>query len=1053
MPDSEYRTAEEDFDTSIGDDEYIEEDKAPERVALTTEPLFAGLLRQAVEKLWPGDAVMADFVTHIGPHLSSELALKTAKGGQFVEERRAEGREVARFQYDQSLRAHLVNGLLPTLRVAVRLREWGAPQLRRLDDTARRIFIVGYLLHDWLKLPEVEDELTAVGLTHDSVNPNLHRPLVEDIFRRWGQRLGLDRFLEPIGGLDRVLHDVIYNSCNTQVRWGTLRNLSALPDQTLDGRTRQLLADLSRLADLLAYVARTPPMVAQQATIRELMATLSDRGARFTYHHVADNRGVLTNLIHNAALEALSTPTREPILYAPSGVVYLERNDAPTLPPIPIIAEATVQKVQAIGRRQLQLSKTGFRRDGKGMKYADYYWLYFDTQALIRLAVGATVQNIPPSKKPSAGTRFATLLQKGLTPADADLDLADDVRVDQLAEFCFVAEKIVAERYPKFDVVSVLLNALDLADLKGQVQAIPRDNRTGGVGYHWYFAAGHYLKRHPGLSPDEWQAMMEQLALTLTNALPSPSERNEVTAPPGEPHRDGWDDLRVYVRQVLTIGTGSGRDGNLKSLAESELMRYTGAKKRGRGSTLVCSLCSSSFTVSPQQEAGVLFAPQVYSNKQPLHGNRAIRNICSICGLEMMLRQILMNRSAASGGRFEGRRVRYLYLYPSYFFTPETLEVIRIVHNRLRRLSFTELRKQLLVTTNGQTKLRLDADTLQRLEALLLDPTLEEQPEQDRFVRMHYPKNEPITFFFMGVPPPSRDAKDAEAWVHPAFLALLLPILLDVKVVASEASTPLLVEAEDLPETVFLDAPHAFVSRLTRRTRLNLDQVLPALSALTVGYLIHLDANSGMGRAGWDYRWQELPVVARDLETSPLYVFHYLKQWQRGADRDGYGVDRARLYLDYVTYFDERGKSMSHAQELTKLYRGFYRAEGYKSNAILKPIQVAARVILEADPRLFDSQGLLEAVEGELNGLVSRVVSDRAEGRLPPGSTLPSRAEAVRAFSEYFVNEVFMGALAGDHSALRGRQLNLLKNACEAVYLKLDAEDREARRAATVEEQ
>lgn len=229
--------------------------------------------------------------------------------------------------------------------------------------------------------------------------------------------------------------------------------------------------------------------------------------------------------------------------------------------------------------------------------------------------------------------------------------------------------------------------------------------------------------------------------------------------------------------------------------------------------------------------------------------------------------------------------------------------------------------------------------------------------------------------------------------------------------------------------------------------------MLPALRALTVGYLIHLDANSGVGRAGWDYRWQELPAVARDLATSPLYVFHYLKKWQRAADRDGYGVDRARLYLNYVTYFDERGKSMSHAQELTKLYRGFYRAEGFKSNAILKPIQVAARVILEADPRLFDTDGLLEAVEGELNGLVSRVLSDRAEGRLPPGSTVQSRAEAIRVFSEYFVNEVFIGALGGDQSALRGRQLNLLKNACEAVYLKLDAAEREARRAASVEEQ
>jgi hypothetical protein len=85
-----------------------------------------------------------------------------------------------------------------------------------------------------------------------------------------------------------------------------------------------------------------------------------------------------------------------------------------------------------------------------------------------------------------------------------------------------------------------------------------------------------------------------------------------------------------------------------------------------------------------------------------------------------------------------------------------------------------------------------DPATWQRLEPLLLDPQLTTEPGKDRHLRMHFPANEPITFFFLGVPPPGRDSKDAEAWVHPAFLSLLLPLCVDVKVVASEASLPLL---------------------------------------------------------------------------------------------------------------------------------------------------------------------------------------------------------------------------------------------------------------------
>src|SRR5206468_2827878 len=72
--------------------------------------------------------------------------------------------------------------------------------------------------------------------------------------------------------------------------------------------------------------------------------------------------------------------------------------------------------------------------------------------------------------------------------------------------------------------------------------------------------------------------------------------------------------------------------------------------------------------------------------------SNAIRNICAVCGMEMMLRQLLMKRGRESGGNFEKRKLRYLFFYPTYFFTPETLRMLRVVQDRLRRVSFTTLR-------------------------------------------------------------------------------------------------------------------------------------------------------------------------------------------------------------------------------------------------------------------------------------------------------------------------------------------------------------------------
>ncbi|HOU13206.1 MAG TPA: type I-D CRISPR-associated protein Cas10d/Csc3 [Anaerolineae bacterium] len=1010
-----------------------------EAVTLAPEPLFVALLREAVAKLWPGDAVMDAFVNHVAGPLTDQLATAAAKGGDFAREMRTAGKDVARYSADQSMRAHLINGLFPVLNVARTLQTWNAPRLRYYDDATRRLFIAGYVLHDFLKLPGVEAQLTAAGFSHDKAVGAAQMPTLETIFRNWCMTLGLDQFLSASGGADAVLHDLIYVACNTQIRWGTLRNLSLLPRLSLASPQLELAEDLSHLADLLAYVVRTPQEIGSETGLKDLLSRLSNAQARFTYHHLADNRGLLSNFVHNAALKLMQHEARVPLLYAPSGVIYLERREgAPGLPAAAAVAEEAIQHIREVVSLDLRRTRSGMKRDGKGMKHADFYWLVFDLPSLILLGVQGTFDVIREGKAPSAGKRFAKMRDGGWLDAAVDLDLPDDLRVDQLAEWCYLAEKQVAFELPGFDVAGFLLQAMELEALREQFEAVPRDNRAGGVGYHWYFAAGHYLKQHQGLDPTAWRERVEDFARQLSRAVaatPQPKARNT---------RDDWDDLRDYIAQVLTLG--SDTDHADRAVFAAEWQRYTNAKRKGHGTTQVCALCSSPYRVDKQREAAVLFAPQVYSNKQALHGTDALRSICSICGLEMMLRQLLMSRSAATGGDFEGRRVRYLFFYPTYFFTPETLHILRRVYSRLQRISFTELRRQLV----NEGAVDLSPATLQRLEPLLLVADAALDPASDRYVRFHFSENEPTTFYFIGVPPAGRDAKDAEAWVHPAFLALLLPLCLDVKVVASEASLPLLLEAGEIDETVFLDAPHAAIRYLTGgELRVNIDHVLPTLQRLAVGYLVHLDANSGMGRGGYDYRWQNLPAVARDLDASPLYAFHYLKKWQRQQGLDTLPQSKVRQYLTYFSILSENrtqeDMGMSHARELTLLYRQFYRAKKYNSNSILRPISIAANAILAADARMFaDVESLQEAVRGALHSFIDRAYRERLA--FPPrGSTRESQETAIQMFATYFVERVFLEAFRGDRSALRGKQLNLLKNACEVIYLDEAARDRAER--------
>ncbi len=1021
---------------------------------LADQPLFSTLLQRTVSHIWKDDAVINDFVQLVAAPLSEHFAHITAKGGDFVQQQLQDGKSektVERYKRDQSMRAHLINGLFPVLHIAKHLQAWNAPQFRFYDETTQRLFIAGYLLHDYIKLPMVTQQLEAAGLGHDSLNPARHLSLVETILRNCCTQLKLDQFLQPIGGIESFLHDLIYVISNTQQRWGTMRNISALPRLHLHEKQRGLCEQLSRMADYIAYAAGTTSWeVASHSSLHRELTILSDQLAEFRYHHIAEVRGVITNLIQNAALDACRKDECVPILFAPSGVVYLVRRGYTNTPDVAAIANVVVEQVKRTSARQLRNNLTGFSRDGKGMKHADYYHLFFNRIELLSVGLDATFKIIREGKAPSAGKRFEKL--RGWMETIIDPKTVDSLQVDQLAEWCFLAEKTIAGMPGSGDAAHVLLDYLGLGDKYAEFLTVPRDTRAGGVGYHWYWIAGYFYECNRHLDPQEWKERIRQLLQTLVDHLRSqPDKQTAGTTQPSllteesatENEQATFANLRSYVNRVLRIGSGVQNDttGNFVT----ELARYSNAKK-ARGRTPLCSLCSSAYTVNKQQESAILFAPQVYSNKLVLHGSDAIRDICSICGTEIMLRQLLMNETSMKGKDFEGRNLRYLYLYPNYFFTPETMAILREVHDRLRNISFTDLRRQLVNENDSNEMIRFnDPGIWQRLEALLLTPT-PPLPGQDRMLRLHFDQQQPISFFFLGIPPPGREAKDAESWVNPAFLALVLPLCLDVKVVVSQSPMPVINEANELAETVYFDGAHAAIGYIVDKERLNLDEVLPTLKRLTTTYLVHLDGNSDPGGKDF-YRWQDLPTLARNLAESPLYAFHYLKKWQRKNGADSLPPAKAQLYLQYFTHLKkEDDPFMSHARTLTELYWRFYRAKRkngkLNSNSILRPLSEAAKSLMAADRRIFpDREALTELMIAQVNAFVDRVDTRRADGYIPKtevdGKFIIDQV-AIDDFANYWVNKLFFDTLRGDLSALRGKQLNLLKNTCEAIYRDLD---------------
>ncbi|MFN6565176.1 MAG: type I-D CRISPR-associated protein Cas10d/Csc3 [Nostoc sp. ChiSLP01] len=1103
--------------TEASDDDWMSGDDSDFQVisnykveTQSTEFLTLKLLQKAIKSENPDDLIMEEFSNYVLPNLLRVAVGVTAKGGKFFDYiDQKKGRENIRRDNagDQSLNTHLLNGLLPANLIERRLKKLNTTARRVIQAQERRLLIAGFILHDFEKFdyrlfPKMPAVYQAVRQDREKdirkLSVAAHREIIDVIV----YELGLDKFINPDEPetWQEYRDDLLFIAYNAQRRYDTNLNLSEHGLQPkIDDYILICLADLTCLADLLASVIKHP-QDAKHETLNNILHNVSDQQLKFSYHSIAENRGVLTNVVNNAVMEAHTTLNTDdceyykPLLYLPTGVIYLTHHQAPNID-TEDLPDRVVKKVKELCGEQLIQRQTGFGRDGKGMKYAEYYENFFDDVGLMRVALKATLRILKANKNSVAQSRSDNLVkfqQQNVLSADYNFKFSDDMRIDQIAEFGdAISRKIWGEKVnkieelrkdykkkhktelpavPHVDFIEEVAKLWGLTQYLPQIREIERINdklkelklkgNTGGVPYEWYYLAAKYLEHYP-TEPENIEKIcndvinhIRQLILPIVSQYQLP---------------DGWEDLKLWVKRVVIIPGRNIQDIDSKNVFLDELKRYHLAKKSGRGRELICSISHSAYTVTEQMESAVLFTPQVYTNKQMLGGSNAKRNISSIAGVEMMLRQILMNQTQAVGKRFEDGKYRYLYFYPTYYCTPETNKFLQLAYINIAQTRFNASIRNHFI--NEKLEADFGRNRYQSVDTFLIDEELQRKKElpennpeyrQDRTFKLSY-TDQTLTFYFMALPP-GRDPTDTESWVMPSWLAFAFPIILDVKTVVSESPIPPFNDGAEFEESVFLDsAPQAF-RILVGKDRFRLDYILegweengqqyPApLNVLTAAYAIHLDVNAKQNKGKYDSNWGKFSELARDLETSPLNVFTYLKSWTRRQNVETPSINKIKLYAYYFyPCFDPYAKydfeleewkltqqsALNHPKELTEKFRKFYRhakktgKQPIPANAILKPIDVAADVILKADVS-FQDEALVDLVTAEIFQLMKRVHASRAEGRWII-SNREEELQAIKDFAEYFVVKVFSESFAGDRARLQGRQMNYIRNTCEYLY-------------------
>lgn len=961
------------------------------------------------------DPILCCYIETVLPALEREFSLTTALGGseevhyqilsQLGDKYAREKAQKWSQTPDQSLMVHVLNALLTSWNLIPYLNPTNS-----LLEIEKRLLCLGITLHDYDK------HCRSQGIQPPSSDDI---PAILKVCEQLGEKLDFDLFWSE---WRKYLVDIAFLAQNTQFKHGT----NIIPANWLRGEGKFNIKDCRRLKSPLRYllafgdiaVHLTDPGDIDTQTggdrVREHLRSLGIN-KKLVYHRLRDSLGILSNGIHNATMLFTRELGWEPILFFAQGIVYLAPDDYQT-PEIAELQEFIWQQISGVLSNKMLRGDIGFKRDGKGLKVAPQTLELFTPVEIIPelpLVIETKVANI---KNPATPKRLEKLT---LSKEEKEsLKKVADIRCDRIAEFIFLTQKEFFGNSPEY--INWMLDTLGIVD---KISAEQTQLQAGGVNYGWYQAAAYYIAENPTLEPDEVTAKMSQWAESLAIW----AQENDLLSQHHSPTKEVFEN---YLAQYLEI---KGSSNNNPSFTD-ELTAYTVAKTKAAKQP-ICSLSSGEFVSEDQRDSVVLFKPQQYSNKNSLGGRQIKRGISKIWSIEMLLRQAFWN---VPSGKLEEQQPIFLYIFPAYVYSPQTAAAIKLLVNNMKRVNMWDVRKQWISSD-------MDNSALHSLN------WLNDEAESGRFQADKYTKEE---LPFMAMTYTKTTGKTlTDAWIKPAFLAITLPMLLGVKVVATSSNVPLYNNDSDFNESVILDGPADFWNLLGLSTSLRIQDFPKVIQRLLIAYCLHLDTRSSPP----DAKWRDLIKTVREVTTNVLNVFALANQKLRDDKRDASNQEVYRYwqYAEILSMNNERfsinnggNYLMQLMTKLVKEYRTFYQAKlSESSHTILLPISKALEIILSVPQQLDDEDVILQGAGQLKDALERQEVYKRpliANKSIDYSTRQAEEIKAIHTFMTTCVKELFRQLYQGDRALLQENR-NRIKSGAEFAYRWLTLQENSAK--------
>ena len=584
----------------------------------------------------------------------------------------------------QSLYLHILNGIC----VLERLRP-----ILDLDDIEVQVLFSAFSVHDLNKLKQFQNEKRSFNYLANAKNVSaaLRNLEIERFFPEW------QTYLKDIEVLVRA-HSRYHNTYDETL------DLNYDPYSLEKDRILEYLVPIIRAMDVVDLSKTLDERAKKQDFLKEINSLFYDVKYKFVYHKVSEQRGILTNLIHNEIVRGLESEKELlPLLYYPDGVAYLvdqNRDIHITTDEITMFGNCVVNKIEEITRNEFRKFITsgnqGIKVDEKCIALeVSFAEIWNEVENKINRKKyniddmnAKCLERLEKTRNKSSGTE-----QK---PEIADVELQDA----QLNLF------------KQQNLIDEILSNEDTHLLPSDEDAI----RLGEMVRTYYiFLSKHYFKKPTnawehiysllklpsvteGVTCHQQYAIFDTLydrgyiiGRDLYNADRDFDEIYELIV------RDG-SQILVDLQSKLETPQSEGEFGILVDYVRKHVdfdfainRRWdfaTNLKRYVKDNHVQCSTCGSEFDTGIWKTADVSSNIKVQQFSNRLEGGSSRdpkRRVCSVCRIQYMLDKLCYNVTKSTTTLF-------IHLSSPSFFTDVLINAFKAAQERLLNADFSSIR-------------------------------------------------------------------------------------------------------------------------------------------------------------------------------------------------------------------------------------------------------------------------------------------------------------------------------------------------------------------------